>query len=185
MTQAFVGQIEIFSFNFAPRGWQQCNGQILSIQQNQAVFALLGTTYGGNGVQTFALPDLRSRVPLGYGTGAGGAYVMGEVSGEEKHTLLYNEMPLHNHRLMADASTPGAQSVNSPSNSTVLGVGAGVQTDPAGSFAVQPYNTGAPNVQLAPQSISNTNGGVAHENRMPYLVLNFCIALQGIFPSRN
>jgi len=181
MTTPYVGQIEIFSFNYAPRGWQQCNGQLLGITQNQALFALLGTYYGGNGVQTFALPNLQGRVPMGQGSGN----PLGEIAGEETHTLVYTEMPAHNHRLMTDAVTSGTQNLYTPSASTVLGIGAGVQTDPTGSFSVQIYNTGAPNQTLAPQTIGNTVGGVAHENRMPYLVLNFCISMLGVFPSRN
>jgi microcystin-dependent protein len=181
MTEQYVGQINIFGFNFAPTGWQPCNGQILPINQYSAVFALLGTTYGGNGVQTFALPDLRSRTSIGFGPNN----PIGSFAGEENHTLLVNEMPLHNHALNADAATAATSNSATPGPGAVLGRAAGVQKSPDGSFAVQIYNSSAANNTLAPQTLGASGGSLGHENRMPYLVVNFCIALTGLFPSRN
>lgn len=181
MTEQYVGQINIFGFNFAPTGWQPCNGQILPINQYAALFSLLGTTYGGNGVQTFALPDLRSRTSIGFGPNN----QIGSFAGEESHTLLLNEIPPHQHALNADAVTAATSNSNTPGPGAVLGKAAGVQKAPDGSFAVQIYNSSAPNSTLAPQIIGTVGGSLGHENRMPYLVLNFCIALTGYFPSRN
>ena len=184
MTTVYVGQIEIFAFNFPPKGWALCNGQLLSIQQNAALFSLLGTYYGGNGTTNFALPDLRSRVPLGVGP----AYVQGQAAGEESHQLLYSEMPQHNHSLMADAATAATSNGKTPSTTTVLGKTAGAITDPTGTFTVQIYSNAASNNTLASQSIGNSGNsgnGAPHENRMPFLALNFCISLTGVFPSRN
>lgn len=155
----------MFSCNFAPKGWALCNGQLLPINQNQALFALLGTTYGGNGQINFALPDLRGRVPLHFGSG----HNLGEKAGEEAHTLTVNELPTHNHQLNAATSN---------ADSPALG---------AGSLAA--FNNGyraftAP-VALHATSISNTGGSQAHQNMQPYTVISYCIALQGIFPSQN
>jgi microcystin-dependent protein len=176
-----MGQIEIFSFNFAPKGWVQCNGQLLPINQNQALFSLLGTMYGGNGQTTFALPDMRSRIPISRGTN-----VIGSAGGQENHTLTQPEMAQHNHALNADATTPAASNTFTPgaAGSSVLGNTAGTIT-PTGSFTVTLYNPNSPNAALSPGVISNTGGSQAHNNIQPYLTLNFCIALQGIFPSQN
>jgi len=178
MSTPFLGQIEIFSFNFAPKGWAQCNGQFLPINQNQALFSLLGTMYGGNGQTTFALPDLRGRVPISFG-----ANTIGSVGGQEAVTVNTQTMTAHPHVMMASTTaanqfTPGA------AGSSVLAQNNGVIT-PTGSFTVTMYSLGNPNNVLAPGVISATGGSQPHENRMPFLVVNFCIALNGIFPSRN
>ena len=180
MTTVYVGQIELFAFSFAPKGWAQCNGQLLAINTNQALFSLLGTQYGGDGIRTFALPDLRGRVPVGSGPG----YPLGEFAGEEQHRLLTTEMPMHPHLLMADASTAATSNGGVPTVTTVLGQTIGTQSGGA-NFNVFIYSNAASNGTMAPQALSNTGGGASHENRMPYLTLNFCMALVGVFPSRN
>jgi microcystin-dependent protein len=167
MGQNFLGEIKIMSFGFAPQGWAQCNGQLLPINQSQALFSLLGTTYGGNGQTTFALPDLRGSTPIHFGK-----HVLGERTGEENHTLSISEMPLHVHALNG---TTAAASQIIP-GAAMLGTTAA--TDPI-------YGNPTSLVAMDPTSISNTGGGQAHLNMQPFLTLNFCIALQGIFPSRN
>jgi microcystin-dependent protein len=181
MSEPFMSEIKIISFNFAPKGWAFCNGQLLPINQNQALFSLLGTTYGGDGRVTFGLPDLRGRIPVGAGQGIS----LGERGGEYAHTLLISEMPTHNHLLMADAATAGSSNTNTPDVTKVLGQSAGTGGSPPAPFGVNMYSTASPNVALAPQSISNNGGSQPHENEQPFLTLNFCIALQGIFPSQN
>lgn len=168
----YLGEIGIFPFSFAPRNWAQCNGQILSIAQNNGLFALLGTFYGGNGVQNFALPDLRGRAPLCYGQGAGlSNYTIGEVTGTETVTLLTSQLPAHNHSLSGSSSV-GPQS--DPANNFFAAYGEGVK-----SYA------GSSNTTLNPSTVTNTGGNQAHTNIQPYLTLNYCIALQGIFPSQS
>jgi microcystin-dependent protein len=164
MSEPFLGQISIMAFNFAPRGWALCNGQLLGIAQNQALFALLGTQYGGNGQTTFGLPDFRGRTPLHIGNG----FTQGERSGEENHTLNVNEMPAHSH----------THSVSSGSSAAALPTNNSFGNGAAKLYASQ--NNGA---ELA--NISGAGGSQPHNNMQPYSVLNFCIALQGIFPSRN
>ena len=170
MTEPFLSEIRIMSFNFAPRGWTLCNGQLLPINQNQALFSLLGTTYGGDGRVNFALPDLRSRVPIHMGVGNGVEFTLGERGGEEYHTLNQSEMPQHIHFVQASSlpATTSNPTVNYWANS---------------GKAV--YSGASPNAAMAPQAIGNTGGIQAHTNMSPFLVLNFCIALQGIFPSQN
>ena len=166
MAEPFLAEIKIVSFNFAPKGWAQCNGQILPINQNQALFSLLGTTYGGNGQTTFALPDLRSRAPVH----EGGGIVLGQRTGEENHTLLQGEMPAHTHT--ANGVTPNG---NTP-----------VPT--ADIFAAETtalYGPTSNLVPLAAGTMSPIGGSQPHNNMQPFLTLNFCIALQGIFPSHN
>jgi microcystin-dependent protein len=180
MTTVYVGQIELFAFSFAPRGWAQCNGQLLAINTNEALFSLLGTQYGGDGIRTFGLPDLRGRVPVGFGPD----YPQGQIAGEEQHTLLTTEMPAHPHLLMGDASTAATSNGGVPTATTVLGNAIGTQSGGA-NFNVFIYSNAASNGTMAPQALSNTGGGTPHDNRMPYLALNFCIALFGLFPSRN
>jgi len=163
MSTPYLAEIRIFTFNFAPQGWAQCNGQLLPINQNQALFALLGTTYGGNGTNTFALPNLQGKVPMHVGNGM----VLGQTGGEATHVLSTAEIPSHTHTVMASSSSP---SQGMPSGNLWA----------AGNSA---YNTTA-DTSLSPSAIS-TVGGQAHENRSPYLTLNFCIAMSGIFPTRN
>jgi microcystin-dependent protein len=170
MSNPFLGELRIMSFNFAPKGWALANGQLLPINQNQPLFALFGTTYGGDGRVNFALPDLRGRVPVYVGQGI----TLGQRAGEENHTLNQSEMAAHNHTLTG-SSTPADQV--SPADN-LLGTG-----NPATFTA---YSTSTSNlIPLVPSSILNTGGSQGHVNMQPYLVLNFCVALQGIFPSRN
>jgi microcystin-dependent protein len=167
MSTPFLGMIATFGFNFAPRGWAMCNGQILAIAQNTALFSLLGTTYGGNGQTTFALPDLRSRVPTHMGQGPGlSSYALGQTGGSESTTLTVNQMPAHTHTVEA-ASTFTSKN---PSNRY-----------PAGGGAYGDTGDTAMNTTV----VGTTGGSQPHENLQPYLTLNTCIALQGIFPSRN
>lgn len=171
MSEPFLATIVMFGGNFAPRGWALCNGQLVSISQNAALFSILGTTFGGDGVQTFALPDLRGRVPIHAGQGPGlSPYVSGEQGGTEAVALAQNQMPIHNHAVNAEGLN-----ANSPT--------------PAGTLlsksASQIYNTAAANTTMSPSMISNAGGGQGHPNIQPFLSVNFIIALQGIFPSRN
>jgi len=167
MSEPFLAEIRIMGFNFAPRGWAFCDGQILPINQNQSLYSLLGTTYGGDGRTSFALPDIRGRTPIHVGEG----HREGQKSGEETHTLASNEMPNHTHTLEA---TNVAGSVDEPTSSTVMAQ--------AGSNLYGAFGTP---VAMKTGSIANVGGGQAHENMMPYLAINYCIALRGLFPSRN
>lgn len=162
----YMSEIKIFAFNFPPKGWALCNGQLLPINQNQALFSLLGTTYGGNGQTNFALPDLRGRVPMHVGQGL----TQGERSGSEAVTLTIGEMAAHTHFINASTTT-----VNQPYPTGNLWA-------PGGS---QPGYAATPNVAMSPASVTNTGGSQPHENRAPYLTLCIGIALQGVFPSRN
>jgi microcystin-dependent protein len=167
MSEPFWGEIRIMSFNFAPRGWAMCNGQFLPINQNQALFSLLGTVYGGNGQTTFALPNLQGRAPMHEGSG----HTLGERGGEQSHTLSISELPMHVHVANA-SSNAGSDNVpagNVLANSAPNNIWGGAQ------------NLGA----LNPATITTVGGSQAHQNMQPFLVLNFCIALQGIFPSQN
>jgi microcystin-dependent protein len=161
-----MSEVKIISWNFAPKGWAFCNGQFLPINQNQALFSLLGTTYGGNGQTTFALPDLRGRASLHQGQG----FLMGNTGGEEFHTLTQSQMPAHNH--LINASTI-AGNTNDPSGHLLAANASPVYKQPSSL------------VGMTPENITNTGGSQPHENRQPYLVLNFVIALVGVFPSRN
>ena len=169
MSEPFLSEIKIVSFNFPPKGWALCNGQFLPINQNQALFALLGTTYGGNGQTNFALPNLRGQVPIHVGNG----HTLGEAAGSEAVTVNIQQLPTHVHVLQA-SSTQAADS-SGPSNANVFG----------GSKGSQLYGPAANLAPFAPTTVSSVGGSQAHTNMMPYLVLNFIIALQGIFPSRN
>jgi microcystin-dependent protein len=168
MSEPFLSQISIVSFNFAPRGWAQCNGQLLPINQNQALFSLLGTTYGGDGRVNFALPDFRGRAPVHEGS-----HTLGERFGAATHTVTVSELPTHTHALVGSAAAASAAT-------------------PAGNYLATPsvtlgdvYGPAANLVALDAGTIAATGGSQAHENRQPFLVLNFVIALQGIFPSQT
>lgn len=168
MSEPFIAEVRIFPYNFAPRGWAFCNGQILSIAQNTALFSLIGTTYGGNGQTTFALPNLQGRTPVGVGQGPGlSSYTQGEEGGLEAVTLTPQELPVHTHTLNAvsDAATSGT---------------------PSGAMQLATANTSiyGPAQNLTPMA-GLGSAAQPHNNRQPFLVLHFCIALQGIFPSRN
>jgi len=165
MATPFLAEIKIISWNFAPSGWAFCNGQLLPINQNQALFSLLGTTYGGNGQTNFALPDFRGRAPIH----VGGGFIQGNQGGEEVHTLTMSEMPAHNHVVNA---TGKAGTVNTPTNNYLA------------NSNVSPYRTAA-DTTLNAGGVSTVGGSQPHENRQPFTVLNFIVALQGTFPSRN
>ena len=170
MTNPFLGEVRMFGFGFAPKNWAQCNGQLLSIQQNTALFALLGTTYGGNGVNNFALPNLQSRVPMHRSND--GTYVQGALGGSEQVTITNATMPTHAHFLVGTTATADKK------------VSVGVLATSA--VATNFYYSPATNLTtLNPASIGMTGGGQGHSNIQPYLTINYCIALSGIFPSRN
>ncbi len=173
MAEPFLGEIRLFSFSFAPQGWAMCNGQLLPINQNQALFSLMGTTYGGNGQTNFGLPDLRDRVPIHVGSG----FTQGQTGGEDAHTLTQAEMPTHSHVVNAKNPPDGSTNVNNPVGN-FLSTGAPNEIYQAGGG-------NPPLLALAPASLSSVGGSQPHENRQPYLTINFCVALQGIFPSRN
>jgi microcystin-dependent protein len=181
MATPFLSMIEAFGFNFAPQGWAMCAGQTLSIAQNTALFSLLGTTYGGNGTTTFNLPDLRSRIALSFGQGVGlSSYTLGAAGGQETHQLVAGEVPSHAHTLNA-TNNGQTNGTNVPGNSVLMGSGYGVETNnPVENI----YSNAAPTVAMAANAVGIV-GGSPHENRMPLLTINYCIALQGIFPSRN
>lgn len=180
MAEPFLGQIMMFGGNFAPRGWAFCAGQLLSISQNTALFSLLGTTYGGNGVQTFALPDLRGRFPLGMGNGPGlSPVVEGQIGGSETTSILTSNLPAHNHPLLGSA-TAGAQT--SPAGGAIAEINTGSVKTPTIGFG---FATTTPTSAMLPQSIGLTGQNIPLETIPPYLGVNFIIALQGIFPSRN
>jgi microcystin-dependent protein len=169
MAEPFLAEIRIMSFNFAPKGWALCNGQLLPINQNQAHFSLLGTTFGGDGRVNFALPDLRARVPIHVGSG----HTLGEKGGEQGHTVSIAELPTHVHTasgtsVAADQPTP---------------IGNLLATVDLTALTTNLYSAPGNLVAMDPQTIANTGGSQAHLNMMPFLTLSFCIALQGIFPS--
>jgi microcystin-dependent protein len=170
VAEPFLSEIRIMSFQFAPKGWAFCNGQLLPINQNQALFSLLGTTFGGDGRVNFALPDLRARTPIHVGSG----HTLGERGGEQAHTISIAELPTHAH--VANATTAQADAgSNSAAPSRML----------AQSNFSQLYGAAGSQVAMAANALGNVGGSQAHLNMQPFLVLNFCIALQGIFPSPN
>lgn len=172
MADQFLGEIRILSFNFAPAGWAFCNGQILPLSQNTALFSLLGTMYGGDGKSNFALPNLQDRAPMHPGQGPGlSLHDLGEMGGSETVTLLESEIPSHTHSL--NAASLNSQSTTPTNNS--LGRGNPVRV----------FSAGTPNTATGTNSIAVSGGGQPHNNMMPYLTMNFCIALQGIFPARS
>lgn len=179
MSDQFVGEIRTFGFNFAPVQWATCDGQILAISQNTALFSLLGTQFGGNGTSNFGLPDMRGNAPLNQGQGTGlSQYFVGEQTGTENVTITSSTMPLHNHLVNVQESTPVANRASVPNPSAWLGL-----ADPGLIYVA----SGSLTVQLAQSTIGAgpPNGGLPHTNQQPYLVVNFCIALTGIFPQRS
>ena len=174
MADPFVAEIRIFGFNFAPKGWAFCDGQLLPISQNTALFALLGTTYGGDGKSTFGLPDMQGNAPMFFGQGPGlSDRFEGEMSGSPFVTLLDSEMPIHQHALMANSAT--ADLPTPGPNFSLARSAPFIYKVPPPAQAPQP---------MAPQAVSPAGGSQPHNNMMPFLTLNFCIALQGIFPPR-
>lgn len=174
MSEPLLGEIKMFAGNFAPSGWALCNGQTLAISQNAALFSILGTTYGGNGTSTFALPNFQSRVPIHWGTGPGlSQYVIGEITGNENVQLLYNNMPIHNHTVGA-VNTGGGQA--SPQNNFPAVESTGTSLN---------YSAGPSNVAMNPSVIANAGGNVPFPIVQPVLCVTFIIAMVGIFPSRN
>jgi microcystin-dependent protein len=167
MAQPYVGEIRMFAGNFAPAGWMFCEGQLLPISENETLFNLIGTTYGGDGQSTFALPDLRGRLPLHFGNG----FILAETGGAEEITLTTNQIPVHNHTLLATSNTATG---SSPAG-TVLAASTGA--------TVSPYGTDAPLTVLNPQSVTAVGGTQPHSNFQPYLCVDFIISLFGIFPS--
>jgi microcystin-dependent protein len=165
MSDPFIAEVRVVSFTFAPKGWAFCNGQLLPISQNQALFSILGTTYGGDGITNFALPNLQGKVPFHFGN----SFTLGQSGGEATHTLSTVELPAHNHLAMASSSDAD-------------------QVSPSGNFwakgAASAYSA-APNNVMSPFSLALAGASQAHQNLSPFLVLNFIIALQGIFPTRN
>ena len=166
MAEPFLSEIRLMSFNFAPRGWAECNGQLLPINQNQALFSLLGTTFGGNGQTTFALPDLRGRTPIH----VGGGHTLGERAGVQAHTLSLSEMPAHTHLAQGSSASTGGNA--SPSGRFLGG-------------ANNAYHAPTGLTPLDPGTVTNVGGSQAHLNMQPFLTICFCIALQGTFPSPN
>ena len=169
MGQPYIGEIRMFAGNFAPAGWAFCNGQLLPISENDALFTLLGTIYGGDGESTFGLPNLQSRVAVHQGQGPGlGTYTLGEMAGVESVTLTVNQLPVHNHPYLA---------------STAIGN----DNDPQGNLIAEgpalPFIAAAPNGAMAPNSLSPVGGSQPHENRMPYQAVSFIISLYGVFPN--
>jgi microcystin-dependent protein len=167
MSEPFLGEVKMISWNYNPKGWAFCNGQFLPINQNQALFSLLGTMYGGNGQTTFALPDLRARIPIHVGSG----FTQGQAGGESAHTLTLGEMPTHMHFVVADTADGSA---TPPANPRL-----------AASTGQPLYGPAANLVTMAASEVGSTGGSQPHANEQPYLTINFIIALQGIFPSRN
>lgn len=174
MSQPYLAEIRVFGFNFAPVGWALCNGAILPISQYTAVFSLVGTTYGGNGTSNFALPNLQNNIAVGFGQGPGlQAWSLGEQQGETTHTLLLNEVPLHTHTVTAGDGVAFAAQTAAPASNSYLG------RERGGAYGVTPTTT------LAPSAINQAGGSQPHSNVQPVLAMNYCIAINGIFPSRN
>ncbi len=179
MSDPYVGEIRLFGGNFAPVGWALCQGQIISIAENETLFQLIGTTYGGDGQETFGLPDLQGRAPIHQGTLAGNTYVIGERAGTESVTLTTTQLPTHNHRV---GSTGQPGTTNIPSTSTIM-----ADQGPANvvaAFAYLPFD-GTNQVQVNSASVSQVGGNQPHDNMQPYLTLNYIISLFGIFPSQS
>jgi microcystin-dependent protein len=177
MSDQFVAEIRIFPFNFAPKGWAFCDGQLLPISQNTALFSLLGTTYGGDGKSTFGLPNMQGNTPMQQGQGPGlSLRDLGEIAGEATVTLLQTEMPAHSHGAQAG---PNTTQLPTPVGNVWT---SGLKTGPS---LYTPSGTQSNDVAMSPLATSVAGGSLPHNNMMPYLTLNFCIALQGIFPARQ
>ena len=168
MSEGYVGEIRMFAGNFAPAGWALCQGQLIAISENPTLFNLIGTTYGGDGQNTFGLPNLQGRIPLHQGTGAGQTVVIGESAGVEQVTLTSNQIPIHNHAPQANT----AASASDPTNKVLAGGTANW------------FTASAPSVNLA-AALQNSGGNQPHENMMPYLTINFIISLFGVYPTQN
>ncbi len=185
MSDQFVGEIRLFPFNFAPKGWAFCAGQLMSISQNTALFSLLGTMYGGNGISTFALPDLRGRVSMSFSQGPVFFRTQGEIGGEESVQLVVTQLPSHSHVLTPGGTlrvASGLGDQQSPAGTVPATESSGVTATYSSALADSSMRAGA--VAFGGQATAASVGGDgAHENRQPYLTLNFCIALQGVFPS--
>ena len=168
MSEPFLSEIRLMSFVFAPQGWALCNGQLLPINQNQALFALLGTTYGGNGSTSFALPDLRARAAMHAGSG----HTLGERAGEAAHTVTVAELPEHTHALAGTTATATGR-LTGPAQALAVRTGSAAYAPPSAPLT------------MSPDALATAGGNQPHENRQPFLTLSYCIALQGIFPSQN
>lgn len=179
MANPYVGEIRCFGFNFAPQDWAQCNGQLLAIADNTTLFALIGTTYGGDGVNTFGLPNLQGRIPMHWGSPPGlSSTVLGQAQGTSTVTPTINQIPQHRHTILSEMMAPGGvlEHAASPTSSAFIGPSA-----PEMAYKLTPTIDST----FSPKTIGSTGGGQPHENEQPFLVLNFCIALFGIFPSQN
>lgn len=180
MSTPFFGEIRLWAITYSPKGWALCQGQTLPINQNQALFSLLGKTFGGDGVNSFGVPNLQGRVAIGVNA----TTPLGTIGGEASHTLALNEYPSHNHGLVVAAAAPGGTSTATPSPKRAVAEAIALQvggtTLPANNFG-----TGSASVPFANDAVGNNAGGQPHENRQPFLALNYCIALQGIYPSRS
>lgn len=175
MPSPYIGEIRMFAGNFAPAGWEFCNGQLVPIAENDALYVVLGTRYGGDGQTNFALPNLQGRVPIHYGSGGGGTYICGNNGGVESVTLTTLQMPVHSHPILVTNSGQA----QSPTNSTILAV-------PTGTVqGITPYLAQTANTQLSNTSIAPSGGSQPHYNMQPYLVIRFIISMYGIFPTQN
>ena len=171
MSQPYVGEVRLFAGNFAPLGWMSCDGQLLPIADYDVLFNLIGTAYGGDGQNTYALPDLRGRVPVHQGSNGQSNYVIGESGGVESVTLVANQMPAHRHAMLA--STSAASATHGPSE--VLG----------SSATMRLYGTGTPNMAMDPNAITQVGGGQPHDNMPPFVALSYIVSLFGVFPTQN
>lgn len=178
MDQMYISAMAIFGFNFPPKNWAYCNGQIISIASNTALFSLLGTTFGGNGQTTFALPNLQSRVPIGMGQGPGlSPYSLGQNGGEANSTIVASQLPAHSHPFNVNNSTAN---LATPNTNSAIGLATDINGD-----AQTLYSTSVPNIALSANAVGLAGGGQAHNNQQPYLGLNISICLFGVFPARN
>lgn len=183
MSEPFLGEIRMFPYNFAPTGWAFCDGQLLPISQNTALFALLGTTYGGNGTTTFALPDFRGRGPIHPGQGPGlSQRTLGQAGGAETVALGVPQMPVHTHAANCNTGPANQESPGGNVWAKVFNHSPHTHTHTPGPNI---YQSGSPNGQMSSAAIANTGGGQAHENMPPFLAVSFCIALEGVFPARS